>query len=203
MSSKKIAGRVTSAEDGSPLSGVNVLLKGTNQGTVTDAQGNFQMSAPRQNPELLMSSIGLETKEVSAGNQGPLAVKMKSDTRQLSELAVSGSSAVSGEAPDDAKIFEFAMPAGGRSAFQKYLETSVHYPVQALDNKIEGRVTVQFSVTPEGSLTNFTVLKGIGSGCDEELIRLIQNGPAWSPSRRNQVPIEDKVRVRLRFSLPK
>jgi TonB family protein len=96
-----------------------------------------------------------------------------------------------------------AAPAGGRKAFKQYLETNLRYPEQALKNNVEGKVTVQFTVESNGKLSDFKVLKGLGYGCDEEVIRLIQQGPAWSPSKRSTEPIRDKVKVRLRFSLPK
>lgn len=200
-SSRRIAGQISSSDDGTPLPGVNVIVKGTNQGTITDSEGKFQISTQAKSPQLVMSFIGMETKEVSA-DQVPIEVKMNPDTRQLSEVVVSGySGGVRDDAAEDGNTFEFATPAGGRSAFQKYLESSIRYPAQAIAAKTEGRVTVQFTVTASGTLTNFTVIKSIGNGCDEELIRLIQNGPAWTPSRRNQVPTEDNVRVRLRFTL--
>jgi TonB family protein len=201
--SRRIAGHILSSDDGTPLPGVNVIVKGTNQGTITDGQGNFQLSTQAKNPQLVMSFIGMETKEVSA-DQVPLDVRMNSDARQLSEVVVSGySGEVRDDAADEERSFEFATPAGGRSAFQKYLEAGIRYPAEAIASKTEGKVTVQFTVTANGTLTNFTVIKGIGNGCDEELLRLIQDGPTWTPSRRNQVPTEDKVRVRLRFSLPR
>lgn len=204
VSPRKIAGRVISSNDSSPLPGVNVVVMGTNQGAVTDSEGNFQISTKTNNPRLVITSIGMETKEVSPADQGVLEVRMNADNRQRSEVAVSGSGvSTKDDMTDRLSAFEFAAPSGGRSAFQKYLETNIRYPAQAIANKTEGKVTVQFTVTASGSLTNFSIIKGIGNGCDEELIRLIQNGPGWTPSRRNQVPIEDQVRVRLRFSLPR
>ncbi len=204
LSTGKLAGRVISSEDGSPLPGVNVIVKGTNSGTVTDADGKFMIFNPTPNTQLVISFIGLQTREVRPVENVPLEIKMDSDTRQLSEVVVSGYSvSEKDEAMDDARAFEFAVPEGGRSAFQKYLQSNLQYPAKALAGQTEGKVTVQFTVTAEGQLTNFTILKGIGDGCDEELIRLIQHGPPWSPSRRNNVPVEDKARVRLRFSLPR
>ncbi|MCZ8216742.1 MAG: energy transducer TonB, partial [Cyclobacteriaceae bacterium] len=76
------------------------------------------------------------------------------------------------------------------------------YPQSALDSKTEGRVTVEFFVESNGSLRDFTIIKGIGSGCDEELIRLIKEGPKWVPTKKNNQPVRDKARVRLNFQLP-
>jgi protein TonB len=50
-------------------------------------------------------------------------------------------------------------------------------------------------------LTNFIILRGIGGGCDEELIRLIKEGPKWIPTKKDNVPVQDKAKVRLKFEL--
>jgi len=99
--------------------------------------------------------------------------------------------------------FNMAEPAGGKRAFKKYLEDKMIYPQEALDNKIEGRVTVQFTVETTGQVSDFNVIKGIGYGCDDELIRLIREGPSWSPMKRDDEPVKGRVRVRMRFTLPK
>jgi TonB family protein len=98
---------------------------------------------------------------------------------------------------------EAAEPLGGKPAFQKYLEAKMKYPAKALDRKTEGKVTIAFTVTTTGTLINFSIIKGIGDGCDEELIRLISEGPAWTPAHRNSAPVQDKVTVEFTFTLPK
>src|SRR5205823_6070825 len=64
MPTRTIIGKVTSKEDESALPGVNVVLKGTTTGTVTDGQGNYLITAPDQGGVLVFSLIGLQTKEV-------------------------------------------------------------------------------------------------------------------------------------------
>jgi hypothetical protein len=61
---------------------------------------------------------------------------------------------------------------------------------------------VQFTVGANSELNEFKVLKGIGSGCEEELIRIIKEGPAWSPTRQNNQPVSDKVKIRFKFDIP-
>jgi hypothetical protein len=51
-------------------------------------------------------------------------------------------------------------------------------------------------------LTDFKVLKGIGYGCDEEVIRLVKEGSAWSPTLRDNLAVTEKARVQFRFKLP-
>jgi TonB family protein len=199
---KKVSGRVTFSEDSTGLPGVNVVIKGTNTGTVTDMNGNYQIDLDDPDATLVYSFIGLESKEVPVENKSSVNVLMDQDVSQLSEVVVTGF----GEAKEDDKIystFEMAEPVGGRRAFKKYLEEKLVYPRQALDNKIEGKVTIQFTVETTGKLTNFNVVKGIGYGCDDEVIRLIKQGPKWTAIKRNDEPVKGKVKVRMRFALPK
>mgnify|MGYP001235047419 CR=1 FL=1 len=82
-----VSGRVTSADDGSGLPGVNVVVKGTNDGTVTDAQGNFSVSAP-PNGTLVFTFIGLQSQEIAIGGRTNINVQMQQDIQQLSEVVV-------------------------------------------------------------------------------------------------------------------
>lgn len=198
---KLIQGKVTSSEDGSPLPGVNVVIKGTSVGTITDAGGNYQIESTQVNPSLVYSYIGLQSQEVSAGDRRQVDVQMALDVEQLSEVVVTGYG-IQNAAPYIPTV-ELAHPSTGNRAFKQYLESNVRYPMEALEKKIDGRVTVEFFVETDGALTNFIIIRGIGAGCDEELIRLIKEGPKWEPSKKDGVPIRDKARVRLKFELPK
>src|SRR5688572_15608131 len=83
-----ISGKVTSAEDGSALPGVNVVLQGTTNGTVTDADGNYKLNVPSSGGTLVLSFIGLRTQEIPIGEQSVLDVGMTLDVQQLSEVVV-------------------------------------------------------------------------------------------------------------------
>ena len=84
---------------------------------------------------------------------------------------------------------------GGQKALMAYLKANLKYPDQAKMNKLQGNVFVQFIVEKDGKLTNFEVINGIGSGCNEEAIRVLQNSPSWEPGR-----FQGKF-VRTRYSL--
>ncbi len=199
-----VTGKVTAAEDGSALPGVNVIIKGTTRGTITDEEGNYKIElGTEKNPELSFTFIGTTTNEVPVNNQSNIDTQLAADVSQLSEVVVVGYGTDNGAAADDDfPTLLIAEPNGGRRAFKKYLETNIHYPQQALENKIEGKVTVQFTVTTDGALNEFKVIKGIGSGCDEEVIRLIKQGPKWYPSRKGESAVDSRMRVRMRFRLP-
>ncbi len=200
---KIIRGKVTFSEDGMGLPGVNVLVKGTNEGTVTDEHGNYQIPVLEGQPTLLFSFIGFANKEIEAIEE-EVNVQLDADVSELSEVVVVGYGSKDIEfLPSTPTIMELATPEGGRKVFKEYLEKNLRYPEQALKNGVEGKVTVQFTIGMTGQLSDFRVIRGLGHGCDEEVIRLIKDGPKWAPTKKNEAPIKDRVRVRMRFSLPK
>lgn len=89
-----VSGKVVSAEDGEPLPGVNVILKGdptgSPVGTVTDFDGNYQISVPDTESVLVFSSVGSVMQEVTVGNKSVIDVTMESDIQALSEVIVVG-----------------------------------------------------------------------------------------------------------------
>ena len=197
-----IRGQVRSAEEGVGLPGVNVMIKDSNVGTVTDMQGNYELTTEStKDTELVFSFIGMQSKEVDA-NADKVDVELEQDVSQLSEVVVVGYGAENLTEKEPPTI-EFATPEGGRVAYKQYLEKNIKYPELALQNEIEGKVTIQFTVEPSGKLTDFKVLKGIGYGCDEDVIRLIKAGPKWTATKRDDEVVKDKVKVRLKFRLPK
>lgn len=200
-----ITGQVISGEDLEPMPGVNVIADKSNQGAVTDAEGKFKISVAPSDRQLTLSFIGMQPKEVplvgELADDPDLQVTLQPDVAQLSEVVVVGYSDDLAYGTGTLPTLQLASPKGGKRAFQKYLESNIRYPKKAVENKVEGKVTVQFSVQASGDLSDFKVLKGIGYGCDEEVIRLIKEGPAWQPTRRTEEPVADKVKVRVRFSL--
>jgi TonB family protein len=196
-----ITGKVTDAEDGDGLPGVNVLVKGTNYGAVTDGEGNYKITVDEANPSLVFTFIGMENKEVKVEDAREVNVAMVNDMTQLSEIVVVGYGAEKMEEEIPGRI-EFANPMGGRAAFKKYLEETMRYPQQALANEIEGKVTIQFTVQTSGDLSDFRVVRGIGYGCEEEVIRLLKNGPKWNPTRKSDEPVVGKIKVKVKFRLP-
>lgn len=87
---RMITGTVTSADDGSPLPGVNVTLKGTATGTVTDAKGTYSIKVPASGGTLVFSFIGLQTQEIKVGTRSVIDVALSEDASELSEVVVTG-----------------------------------------------------------------------------------------------------------------
>lgn len=193
---KTYQGKVTSSEDGSPLPGVNVVIDGTTQGTVTDANGLFEIQSPVENPNLIFSFIGLKTKEVKP-TDSKLAVALEQDVSQLSEVVVTGYGVSRDE--NHNPIIKKAEPVGGLKAYNRYLDNDARYPLAELEKKIKGKVSLKFTVRTDGSLDQFNIVKSLGKAFDEEALRMVKEGPAWSPTTEDNVPIESDVLVRVKF----
>jgi len=85
---KVVKGRVSSAKEAG-LPGVSILLKGSNTGTSTDAEGNYSISVPeRSGPVLVFSFIGFASQQITVGNQSIINVQLNEDTQQLNEVVV-------------------------------------------------------------------------------------------------------------------
>ncbi len=198
-----VHGTVTD-ENNEPLPGVNVMIKGSDKGVITGIDGTYQIPLDDRNAELVFSFIGMNSVDIPVASKDAINVKMEEDISQLSEVVVVGytSAQESVDTEKEPNIYQLAEPEGGRKAFKKYLVDNMRYPEQAIENKIQGKVTIQFTVQQSGVLNDFKVVKGLGYGCDEEVIRLIRQGPKWTPTRRNAEPLKGKVKVRLRFQLP-
>ncbi|GHN00204.1 VWA domain-containing protein [Cytophagales bacterium WSM2-2] len=87
---RSIGGKVTSAIDGSNLSGVNVVLKGTSTSTVTDSQGNYVIIAPDQGGTLAFSFIGYKPKEIKISTKTRIDVVMQQEISPEDELVIDG-----------------------------------------------------------------------------------------------------------------
>lgn len=191
-----IKGQVTSLEDGTPLPGVNVLVKGTQVGTVTNLDGFFQLPNVSLDQKLVFSFIGLQTKEVDAA-QTQMNVALAPDVSQLSEVVVTG--VRNNDDSDRAPIIKLAVPEGGLKAYDAYLDNNLQFPKEALAKRVKGKVAIRFTVRVDGSLDEFKVVKSLGSGCDEEVIRLVKEGPEWTASTEDDVPVESEVLVKVKF----
>ncbi|MEI7661888.1 MAG: M56 family metallopeptidase [Bacteroidota bacterium] len=90
---------------------------------------------------------------------------------------------------------------GGEEARMKFLVENIKYPELALKNNVAGKVFVGFNVETDGSITNVKVLRGIGSGCDEEAVRVIKMMPKWIPGELKGNPIETNFVIPIKFAL--
>lgn len=90
---------------------------------------------------------------------------------------------------------------GGNEAMAKFIINNLKYPEAAKKAKVEGRVMVQFVVDEKGKVTEPKVLRGIGSGCDEEAIRTVKLMPDWKPGEKDGKPVAVEMVLPIAFKL--
>jgi TonB-linked SusC/RagA family outer membrane protein len=120
-----VSGRVTAAEDGSSLPGVNVVLKGTTNGTVTDADGNYKLTVPSAGGSLVFSFIGLQTQEVAIGERSTVDIGLGLDVQQLTEVVVTAQGI-----ERDQKALGFAQTTIGSALLANKPETDIGRSLQ-------------------------------------------------------------------------
>ena len=90
---------------------------------------------------------------------------------------------------------------GGMKAWGEYLKANLKYPDEARKNNVTGRVIVSFTILKSGDITDVKVLKGIGSGADEEAIRVLKESPKWTPGMINGKPVNVAFTLPISFQL--
>ena len=147
-----ISGKVTSAEDGTPLPGVIVKIKNTNTGTQTDAGGNYSIAATRVQV-LVFSFLGTVSQEFVIGKQRVINVALKADSKSLEEVVVTGF----GVKQDKRDLTSPVQTVSGAQIQQTQRENFVN----ALQGRIAGATVTSTSGNPGASAS--IVLRGINS----------------------------------------
>jgi len=135
-----VSGRVSAQEDGSALPGVNVVLRGTTNGTVTDTDGNYKLSVPATGGTLVFSFIGYATQERAIGERSVLDMGMDLDTKQLTEVIVTAQGIVR-----DKKAIGYAISTVGQD---QIAARPVNDISRVLQGKIPGVV-----INPSGGIS--------------------------------------------------
>ena len=96
-----------------------------------------------------------------------------------------------------------SMPSfeGGITEFYKFVGNNLKYPAQARRMGIEGKVFVHFIIDKDGSLSDIKVVRGIGAGCDEEVVRIVQKSPKWNPGKQRGRPVRVRMMLPITFKL--
>jgi hypothetical protein len=213
-----VRGTVVASSNGEPLPGVNVIVKGTSQGTVSDIQGNFTLEVPSGSETLLtFNFIGYETKEFKVSDNKEITLAMNEDITSLDEVVVIGygaqkksdmTGAVSSvrtedldhQAPANPVVLE-PRPVCKQSEYKDYISGNIRYDnLPAFDKEVVARL--RFTVTAFGEIVNITVQKSAGKNFDNEAIRLLKEGPAWLPGTIDGIPADEEVNLKIKFEPP-
>jgi TonB-dependent starch-binding outer membrane protein SusC len=174
---RRVSGSVKNKADGVGLPGVNVSIKGTTRGVVTDGKGEYAIPVPA-NATLVYSFIGFKAQEVAVGNQSTINVSLSEDISTLSEVVVTGYSAqskrdITGAVATVSPKDLLAVPA-----------TDV---AQQLQGRVAG-VTVTNDATPGGSAT--VRIRGFGTIGNNDPLYIIDGVPTQNLGTINQNDVE-------------
>lgn len=186
----KVTGQVIDDSNG-PIIGANVLVKGTNIGTITDTQGKFALETTKD-AVLVFSFIGHKAKEVAVKDVlGNLKVQLYPDGTVKRDPSKQTFTVVE------------VMPEfpGGQDALLKYLATTIKYPVIAQENGIQGRVAVSFTIETDGSIRDIEIIRGVDPSIDKEAIRVVSTMPNWTPGKQKGINVAVKYTVPITFRL--
>jgi protein TonB len=107
--------------------------------------------------------------------------------------------------PEDTTVYDYPSRypefPGGSSAMFSYLGEHLKYTEQARTINLQGTVHVSFVVWKDGSIRDVQILRGLGAGLDEEVIRVIQGMPNWNPGMQHGKNVNVRYRIPVKFSL--
>lgn len=166
----KIVGQVTN-DFGDPLTGASVVEEESQKGTVTDKNGYFAIETEANQPNLRISYLGYEEKNLAYRDEDFLNVKLDESGAALEEVSVTALSKKPKASPHPPQ------PKGGFAKLEKYIRKNLRRP--DYDSEVTGEVKLRFRIQSDGTPTDFEVLNSLGEFFDEEAKRLLREGPKW------------------------
>ena len=82
-----------------------------------------------------------------------------------------------------------AFEGGDANEFSKWVNGQIVYPQDAVDQKIEGKVILQFTVNKLGEVKDVKVVRGVNELLDNEAVRVVESSPKWEPGNQNGIPV--------------
>ena len=168
---------------------------------------------PPPNPEKLIKQVKFVAPEIvdtavdnQFGKQVLLADNPNTDiTEDQPDIIVEDNKPHIITQPDEQKVFtvveENPVFPGGETALYRYLAEALHYPEEAKELGIEGRIFVNFLIEKDGTVSKVNILRGIGCGCDEEAIRVVKAMPKWTPGKQRGIPVRVSYNLPIKFTL--
>jgi hypothetical protein len=177
-------------DDKEPLPGVTIMVDGTSKGTISNIDGQFEIEVSPEDEDFVFAFVGFSTAERNISKSDSLIVVLQRDLMALEEVVVVGYGAHERKdlsysqvtiENDDFSSYQKAQPIDGMDTFKTYIEQNKIYP------------------SSSGEITNISVKKSLGYGCDEEAIRLIEEGPKWIGASSGERKIVSEVSLKIKF----
>ncbi len=165
-----------------------------------------QQNTPPPPPPPPAPSMVLNIVENTAEINDDITIDAEADENtQVEEYKAPAIKQVEEEEVEEQQIFMVVENApafpGGDAGRMKFLQDNIKYPQMARESGIQGTVYVTFVVERNGNVTDVKILRGIGGGCDEEAVRVVQNMPKWEPGKQRGKPVRVQFNMPIKFTL--
>ncbi|MEO8765339.1 MAG: carboxypeptidase-like regulatory domain-containing protein [Ginsengibacter sp.] len=200
-----LKGKVTD-EIGDPVPFASITDKARHSGTFTDTAGNFSLQSQDSIINAMAVAPGYEPKNFPLKKDMQSSVAMRKTTAELANVVVTApgkrkqvkevspeSKALNGKNSATQIIRSEPQPVGGKETFEKYLEGNLPLVYDENNERVNGEVTLSFSIDKSGKPANIKVLTSTCESCEPKAIKLLADGPAWRGKKGN------KGRVIIRF----
>ena len=184
-------------EAGNPLGNVQIITDRKFQSTTvytTNTSGNFRVETSSE-AGILFEYTGKDGKKLARVFKATELAQMDPDNMVIVLIPMVNDTLT---APDIFEVVEKMpeFPEGGMAGLMQYLNKNIRYPEAAKKAGTEGRVTVQFVVEKDGSISNVKTIREVSPDLDQEAIRVISEMPKWKPGTQRGEP------VRVRYTVP-
>ncbi len=204
-SEKIIEGKIISLADSLPLPGTIVIEKGTQNGVVTDVNGNFVLKLTGKNDSLLTASfVGMQTKNFHPSPDSMNVIGLEPVQMALDEVAVIGygsynqKKTLTGSVSRVTKVKNTPIqPVNGMEAYKKYLDENAILPDNYKRKREVVKLLIHFDET--GDITQTENKNQADSVVFEKAIKMVKNGPEWKPEIRDGEPVKSQTELRIVF----
>ena len=215
-----VEGTVVDDATGKAIKGASILERGSTYGTISDENGKFSLRVT-ENSVIVVSYVGKQTcsfvaSAIEVKNMKDKPIRMKDEVQVTDEVVVVGYEQEETPQKEDipqattsqnGEVYMVVeqMPEypGGISELMKYIARNIKYPADALREKKQGRVIVQFTVGTDGYTSDFKVMHSVSPSLDAEAIRVLANMPKWTPGMQRGKTVPVKYTVPVTFRLDK
>jgi len=221
MDTINVRGKIISI-DGSKVSNIFIQSKTPNKlyfdsyniGTYTDSLGNFELIGLKPIDTLSFRALSSDHIFINNGSrQITIKINQKVLENKVNDIPTISAKRVKRKNhakfilsqdytvcyfPTFSKNAEFRVPF---QSFSQYINKNLIYPIPAIKNNIEGKVTIEFTVGTDGSILNPKIINGLGHGCDEAAIDVVLKSPKWIPEILNSKPVNSIHQTDIIFKL--
>lgn len=154
-----------------------------------------EQQTPPEMPKIPVLSDVIDIVDDDIEVADDLFVNMEDDASLGVEIMDYHTEVVEEEVEEEAIPFAFVeekpkFQGGDANSFSKWVNSKLVYPEIAKENGVQGRVTLQFTVGTDGSVSNVTVLRGVDPSLDKEAVRIVSSSPKWTPGRQRERPVK-------------